>query len=130
MPFLRPLPLPGPHSPVPDDSALGTRQEAMFPYLTSYSVSVKASKMEKGVGVLTSVCGCGGAEEAPPAGFGSSGSSLLVFPLQLCGSTKPLSICSISLRGRIMSIFLSSSIILTYNTFLIAFRSIYSTECN
>lgn len=60
--------------------------------------------------MLNSVCGCGGAEEAPPAGPGNSGSSLLVCPQQLCKSTKPLSICSISQRDKIMSIFLSSSI--------------------
>ena len=123
------------HPEVPDGSVLwglilGPGRKLCFPTSPHTAFSVKASKWEKGVGVLTSVCGCVSAEEAPPAGPGSSGSPLLVCPLQLCRSTKPLSVCRICLRDSVMSIFLSSSIMLTYNRFLIAFRSIYSTECN
>ena len=78
-------------------------------------------------------CGCAVGEWAPKGRLHLNWGALLRPPSFIpynCGKTKPLRMCSISQRDKIMSIFLSLSRKLTQNTFLIAFRSIYPIECN
>lgn len=106
--------------------AFGTRQEASFPSLTTQLSQWRLPSwgMESGWRGL-----CVGVRELkrqPQLGGGT-----LVLPSYNCGkNTKPRSMWSTSQRDKIMSIFLRALMKLMSKTFLIAFRSIYSTECN